>query len=159
MLVRALLSAFMGTAAMTLSSTVEMDARGRDPSTAPGRAANKLLGLVGVPELKGPPLHVLSDVTHWLYETAWAVAFWLLVDAAGLSLTAAGPLILLIMWGTAQVQLPLLGMAPPTWRWETTEVLIDLWHHVVHTAATVGGWVRRGGSLRCTGSACSGAVR
>lgn len=59
MLLRALLSAFMGIAAMTVSSMVEMDARGRDPSTAPGRAANKVLGLVGVPELKGPALHVL----------------------------------------------------------------------------------------------------
>jgi uncharacterized membrane protein YagU involved in acid resistance len=141
MLVRALLSAFMGTAAMTLSSTVEMDARGRDPSTAPGRAANKLLGLVGVPELKGPPLHVLSDVTHWVYGTVWGLAFWLLVDVAGLSLTAVGPLFFLIVWGTAQVQLPLLGIAPPSWRWGTTEVLIDLWHHVVYAAATVGGWV------------------
>jgi hypothetical protein len=58
---------------MTPSSNVEMDARGRDPSTAPGRAANKLLGLVGVPELKGPPLNVHSDVTHWLYGTAWGL--------------------------------------------------------------------------------------
>ncbi|MGH2654107.1 MAG: hypothetical protein ACRDHV_07130 [Actinomycetota bacterium] len=141
MLLRALLSAFMGTAAMTLSSTVEMDARGREPSTAPGRAANRLLRLVGVPELKGPPLHVLSDVTHWAYGTAWGVVFWLLVDVAGLSLPTAGPLFFLIVWGTAQVQLPLLGIAPPSWRWGIKEVLIDLWHHVVYAAATVGGWV------------------
>jgi hypothetical protein len=106
MLLQALLSTFMGTAAMTVSSTVEMDARGRDPSTAPGRAANKLLGLVGVPELKGPPLHVLSDLTHWLYGTAWGVVFWLLVEGAGLSLAVAGLLFLLIVWGTEQVELP-----------------------------------------------------
>jgi hypothetical protein len=118
MLLQALLSTFMGTAAMTASSTVEMDARGRDPSTAPGRAANKLLGLLGVPELKGPPLHVLSDVTHWLYGTAWGVLFWLLVEGAGLSLAVAGLLFLLIVWGTEQVQLPLLGIAPPSWKWE-----------------------------------------
>lgn len=141
MLLQALLSTFMGTAAMTASSTVEMDARGRDPSTAPGRAANKLLGLVGVPELKGPPLHVLPDVTHWLYGTAWGVLFWLLVEGAGLSLAVAGLLFLLIVWGTEQVQLPLLGIAPPSWKWGATEVLIDLWHHLVYAAATVGAWV------------------
>jgi hypothetical protein len=28
--------------------------------------------------------------------------------------------------GTAQVQLPLLGIAPPSWKWGTNEVLIDL---------------------------------
>jgi uncharacterized membrane protein YagU involved in acid resistance len=141
MLLRALLSAVMGTAAMTLSSTVEMDVRGRDPSTAPGRAANKLLGLIGVPELKGPPLHVLSDVTHWLYGTAWGLVFWLLVDVAGVSLPVAGPLFLLIVWGTGQVQLPVLGITPPSWKWGATEVVIDIWHHVVYAAATVGGWV------------------
>lgn len=141
MLLRALLSAFMGTAAMTISSTAEMDARGRDPSTAPGRAANRLLGLVGVPELKGPPLHVLSDVTHWLYGTAWGVVFWLLVDVAGLTLAVAGPLFFLIVWGTAQVQLPALGIAPPSWKWGINEVLTDLWHHGVYAIATVSGWV------------------
>jgi hypothetical protein len=76
----------------------------------------KLLGLVGMPELKGPPLHVLSDVTHWLYGTAWGVVFWLLMDVAGLSLAATGPLFFLIVWGTAQVQLPLLRIAPPSWK-------------------------------------------
>lgn len=141
MLLRAFLSAFMGTAAMTFSSTVEMDARGRDPSTAPGRAANRLLGLVGVPELKGPPLHVLSDVTHWLYGTAWGVVFWLLVDVAGLALSVAGSIFFLIVWGTAQVQLPLLGISPPSWKWGVNEVLIDLWHHGVYVIATVIGWV------------------
>jgi hypothetical protein len=141
MLLRALLSAFMGTAAMTVSSTVEMDGRGRDPSTAPGRAANRLLGLVGVPELKGPPLHVLSDVTHWLYGTAWGVVFWLLVGVAGLALAVAGPLFFLIVWGTAQVQLPVLGISPPSWKWGVNEVLIDVWHHGVYAIATVGGWV------------------
>lgn len=140
MLLRALLSTFIGTGAMTVSSTVEMDARGRDASTAPGRAANKLLRLVGVPELKGPPLNVLSDLTHWFYGTAWGVVFWLLVDVAGLSLAVAGPLFFLIVWGTEQVQLPLLGIAPPGWKWGAKEVLIDMWHHVVYVSATVAGW-------------------
>jgi hypothetical protein len=54
MLLRAFLAAFVGTAAMTFSITVEMDARGRDPSTVPGRGANKLLSLFGIPELTRP---------------------------------------------------------------------------------------------------------
>jgi hypothetical protein len=141
MLLRALLAAFMGTAAMTFSSTVEMDARGRGHSTVPGRAANKLLNLFGIPELKDPSLHVLSDVTHRPYGTAWGVVFWLLVGVAGLSLAVAGPVFLLIVWGTGQVQLTLLKIAPPGWKWEAKEVLIDLWHHVVYVVATLGGWV------------------
>lgn len=146
-MLRALLSAFIGTGAMTLSSMVEMDARGREPSTAPGRAANRLLNLFGVPELKGPPLHVLSDITHWAYGTAWGLGLWLLVDVAGLSLAVAGPLFLVIVWGAEQVHLPLLGIAPPGWKWGAREVAIDLWHHIVYAAATVAGWVLIGAAV------------
>src|SRR5918994_6904015 len=39
-----------GTVAMTLSSTIEMKLRGRPPSSAPARAAAKLLGVEPVDE-------------------------------------------------------------------------------------------------------------
>jgi hypothetical protein len=54
-------------------------------------------------------------------------------------LPVAGPLIPLIVWGTGKLQLPVMGITPPSWKWGATEVLIDLWHHVVYAAATVGG--------------------
>jgi hypothetical protein len=137
MLLRALLAAFMGTAATTLSSTVEMDARGRDPSTVPGRAANKLLSLFGIPELKGPSLHVVSDVTHWVYGTAWGVVF--SPRGRGRALPGRGPAFLLIVWGTAQAQLPLLRIALPGGSGGQGG-LIE-WHHAVYVAATGGGGV------------------
>jgi hypothetical protein len=59
------------------------------------------------------------------------VVFWLLVEGAALSLAVAGLLFLLIVWGAEQVELPLLRIAPPSWKWGATEVLIDLWHHLV----------------------------
>ena len=41
------------------------------------------------------------------------------------------------MWGSEQVILPTLGVAPPLTKWGATEVPIDAWHHLVHVVATL----------------------
>lgn len=140
MLAQAIIAAVVGTAAMTLSSTTEMHIRGRPESTAPGRATNKLLRPVGVPELEGRSLAILSTWTHWLYGAAWGVVFWLLIDVAGLSLGLSGILFFLIVWGAEQVHLPVLGIAPPPWKWGIKENAIDMWHHVAYAGGTVLAW-------------------
>ena len=38
--------------------------------------------------------------------------------------------------GQEIVMLPKLGVAPPITQWETEEVAIDLFHHVVYATAT-----------------------
>jgi len=55
-MLQAILAAIIGTVVMTLSSTTEMQFRGRAASTAPGRAVNKVLHFVGVPILEGRAL-------------------------------------------------------------------------------------------------------
>ena len=40
------------------------------------------------------------------------------------------------MWGTKQVMLPALGVAPPFWQWGMKEVAIDAFHHLVYADAT-----------------------
>ncbi len=141
MLLRAILSAALGTVGMTLSSTTEMKLRGRPESTAPGQAANKILRLVGVPHLEGKAFEVLSTWTHWIYGMAWGVVFWLLIDIADLPLAAAGIAFFFIVWIAEQIQLPLLGVAPPPWRWGIRENVIDAWHHVAYAVTTVVAWV------------------
>jgi hypothetical protein len=144
MLLRAILAAVIGTVAMTLSSTTEMYWRERPASVVPGLAAAKLLRIVGIQEVKGRALDILSYWTHWLYGAAWGVVFWLLVDMAGLGLAAAGIAFFFIVWLTEQVELPALGLAPPGWTWGAKAVAIDLWHHTAFAAATVAGWVLLG---------------
>ncbi len=141
MLLRALLAAVIGTVAMTLSSTSEMHWRERQESTAPGRATLKILSWFGVPEPKQRAVKILSTWTHWLYGAGWGLLFWGLVDVAGWSLWAAGPVFFLAVWLTEQIHLPLMGIAPPSWRWGIKENLIDAWHHLVYAAGTVLGWV------------------
>lgn len=141
MFVHAILAAVLGTVAMTLSSTTEMQWRERPASVVPARAVLKLLGPFGVGEPKDRGLQILSTWTHWVYGTSWGVVFWLLVPVAGLSLPAAGVTFFLIVWGAEQLHLPLLRLTPPSWKWGINENLIDAWHHVVYAAGTVAGWL------------------
>lgn len=141
---RGLLAGIIGTVFMTLSSETEMHLRGRQPSVTPGRAANKVLGIVGVPQLEGTALQVLSTWTHYLYGAAWGLVLWVLLSSFELSIAAALPLFFLIVWGTEQIQLPALGLTPPSWKWGAKEVAIDLWHHVVFAVGAIVGWAAVG---------------
>lgn len=141
---RGILAGVIGTVFMNLSSETEMHLRGRQPSVVPARAANKVLSIVGVPQLEGTALQVLSTWTHYLYGTAWGLVLWMLLSTLELSIAAAFPLFLLIVWGTEQLELPALGLTPPLWKWGTKEVAIDLWHHIVFVSGAVLGWVSIG---------------
>src|ERR671919_1400033 len=51
LVLRGILAGLIGTVFMNLSSETEMHLRGRQPSVVPGRAVNKVLSIVGVPQL------------------------------------------------------------------------------------------------------------
>ena len=98
-----------GTVAMTVSSTVEMKLRDRGASSAPAQAAVKMLGVQPVNE--GAEAR-FSNLVHWGYVTAWGGARGLLA-AAGLSGPTATAAHLAAVWGSEQVMLPALDVAPP----------------------------------------------
>lgn len=137
-LVIALLSAIIGTACMTISSETEMVASGREASPAPGKALSRIIELFGGSPLEGKSLKIAATWMHWLYGTAWGVVFWLLADEAyaGLSLPVAGLAFWIIVWGAAQIVLPLLKVAKPTFAYGARATFIDLFHHFVFAAAT-----------------------
>ena len=130
---KGLVAGFAGTAAMTVSSTLEQHLRGRAASTAPADATAKVLGIA---EFSTPAAkNRFSNLVHWGYGTGWGVARGLL-GAAGLPTPVAAPVHLASMWGGAAVMLPALGVAPPVTTWGREEVGIDLFHHLVYAGAT-----------------------
>jgi hypothetical protein len=130
---KGIVAGFMGTAAMTVSSTIEAKLRGRRPSTAPARATAKVLG---IKEFEGETAEArFSDLSHWGYGTSWGVVRGLLA-AAGLSPRAATAAHGAAIYGAAQVTLPALEIAPPVVFWEKEEIAIDAFHHLVYAAAT-----------------------
>ena len=129
---KGLAAGLAGTAAMTVSSTLEAKLRGREASTAPARAASRVLGVAPVDEQGERRFNTL---VHWGYGTGWGAARGV-VAAIGLSGAPATLAHLAAVWGSEQVALPATGAAPPAAQWDSTEVAIDLWHHVVYAAAT-----------------------
>ena len=130
---KGLLAGFVGTAAMTVSSSLEARLRHRAASSAPARATAKVLGIKefedGIAEAR------FNDLSHWGYGTGWGVLRGLL-GATGMPARTATALHGGAVWGTAQVTLPALEIAPPAVFWPKEEIAIDAFHHAVYAAAT-----------------------
>jgi hypothetical protein len=130
---RGLVAGVAGTAAMTLSSTLEARLRGRPFSTAPARATARLLG---IREFDSDLAQARwNDLSHWGYGTGWGVVRGLfgLTRMSGRQATLAHGA---AIYGAAQVTLPALEIAPPAIFWGAKEIAIDALHHAVYAAAT-----------------------
>ena len=130
---RGLVAGLAGTAAMTVSSTVEARLRHRAFSTAPARATAKVLG---IKEFDSDLAQARwNDLSHWGYGTGWGVLRGLL-GATPMSPRAATLAHGAAIYGAAQVTLPALEIAPPSIFWGAKEIAIDALHHAVYAAAT-----------------------
>lgn len=129
---KGLFAGAVGTAAMTVSSTIEAKVRGRKPSDAPAEAAAKVLGVspVGEDEKKR-----FSNLVHWGYGTGWGAVRGV-IGAAGLRGFPAGALFFAAVWGNELVMLPSLDVAPPPAEWGQEELAVDAGHHVVYATVT-----------------------
>jgi len=130
---KGLVAGFLGTAAMTISSTIEARMRGRKPSSAPARATAKTLGIASFEDDLAAAR--FNDLSHWGYGTSWGVVRGLLA-ATGMPARSATAIHGAAIWGSAQVMLPALEVAPPFVFWAPEEIAIDLFHHTVYTLAT-----------------------
>jgi hypothetical protein len=130
---KGLVAGLAGTAFMTVSSTVEARLRQRKPSSAPARATATVLGITSFADEIAQAR--FNDLAHWGYGTAWGVMRGLL-DALGLPPGAATAAHGAAIWGSAQVTLPALDIAPPALFWAPREIAIDAFHHAVYATAT-----------------------
>jgi hypothetical protein len=130
---KGLVAGLAGTAAMTVSSTIEAKLRGREPSSAPARATAKVLGIKEFDDAVAAAR--FNDLAHWGYGTGWGVMRGLL-GATGMSGPAATAAHGAAIYGAAQVTLPALEVAPPSIFWAKQEIAIDAFHHAVYATAT-----------------------
>jgi hypothetical protein len=130
---KGLLAGLIGTAAMTVSSTAEARLRKRQPSSAPARATAKVLG---IKQFESDIAQArFSDLSHWGYGTSWGMLRGLL-GATGMPARTATALHGAAIYGSAQVTLPALEIAPPVVFWAKEEIAIDAFHHLVYATAT-----------------------
>lgn len=134
---KGLFAGLVGTAAMTLSSTIEMKLRGRGSSDAPSKAAGKVLG---VQPRNAEGQKRFANVVHWGYGTAWGASRGV-IDATGIDGLAADAAHFGAIWSAELSMLPTLGVAEPPTEWDAKELALDALHHAVYAAAT--GWAYR----------------
>jgi hypothetical protein len=130
---KGLAAGFVGTAAMTVSSTLEAKLRGRAASSAPARATAKVLGIKEFEDDIAAAR--FSDLSHWGYGTSWGVVRGLL-GATRMPARTATALHGAAVYGSAQVTLPALEIAPPVVFWPKEEIAIDAFHHLVYATAS-----------------------
>lgn len=126
-----LMAGFVGTAAMTVSSTIEAKLTGRGASSAPAEAAAKVAGVEPTEEGQAR----FNNLVHWTYGTSWGAVRGLL-GLAGLT----GPLATVahfgLVWGAEQAILPALDVGKPVWKYGGAALATDALHHVVYAVAT-----------------------
>ncbi len=127
---KGLVAGCVGTAAMTVSSTIEAKLRGREGSTAPADAAAKVLGIEPVGEKEKARF---STLVHWSYGTGWGALRGVL---GAVGIPVPGLVHYGSVWGSELLMLPALEVAPPLKEWEPVEIAIDALHHAVYAAAT-----------------------
>lgn len=129
---RGLFAGAIGTAAMTLSSTLEATLRDREGSSAPADAARKVLRVEPVDKAAEARF---STLVHWAYGTAWGAVRGGLAGV-GLGARSATAVHFAAVWGGGLVMLPALDVAPPAYEMETNELALDALHHIVYAVAT-----------------------
>jgi hypothetical protein len=129
---KGLFAGVAGTAAMTVSSTIEMKLSGRGASETPAQAAEKVLDIE--PEDEDAEAR-FSNLVHWGYGTAWGGVRGLLgsVGLSGFPATAAH---FALVWGSEQVVLPALDVSAPVFKYGGKATATDFLHHAVYATAT-----------------------
>lgn len=129
---RGLLAGLIGTAAMTVSSTVEMRVNQRGASTTPAQAVSEVTGVSPADETSQQKLNTLA---HWGYGTAWGLGRGAL-DLVGVRGPLASLAHLVAVLGSEQVIMPGLGLGSPTPAYGASAAATDAWHHAVYAGAT-----------------------
>lgn len=130
---KGLLAGLVGTAAMTVSSTIEQKLRERGASSAPADAATEVLGIDDFED--DDARQRFSSLVHWGYGTGWGAVRGV-IGAFELGAVPATAVHTALVYGTEQIMLPALDVAPPVTEWGAEEVAVDALHHLVYGLAT-----------------------
>jgi uncharacterized membrane protein len=134
---RGLLAAAAGTAAMTTAQTAFLKATGREPSSAPGEVGRRIIEGVAHRHVPRDRRDALNDAMHTAYGTSWGLGFGLVLGSLrrrvrpwdGLAFGTA-------VWAVSLVQLPALDLAEPIWRQTPDAIASDLSFHLIYGTVT-----------------------
>lgn len=126
---KGLFAGLVGTAAITVSQSIEMILTDREPSTIPADAAAKVFGIQPIDDQKKS---TLANEVHWAYGTAWGV-FRGILGALGIKGNTATLLHFVAIWGGALTIQPSLELAPPVRQWNLQTIFAGGIHHAFYS--------------------------
>jgi hypothetical protein len=130
---RALAAGAVGTAAMTVSTVIEMRLRDRPPSTAPIEAFERTTGIT-------LPSDRVRRALSWGADVPFGVALALVRPLLGEHPVLSPAAFFAVAWLPDLALVPALGGAPPPWEWGAEELAISAVHHAVYAAAAETAW-------------------
>lgn len=128
---KGLIAGLAGTAAITLSQTIERKITGKPTSFAPGDAASKALDIEAS---KMETRKKFSDEVNWVYGTSWGAVRGML-SLFGLKGFPATAIHWTAIFYTAITIEPDFEVAPPINEWSKTDLAMFALHHVIYAAA------------------------
>lgn len=140
-----LIAGAIGTAAMTAAQTAQMKATGREGSTTPAKAAERVLGFKPNGDAEE---EVLSNKVHWAYGIALGGSFGLLASMLDDQEPATGTAFFTLVWGAGLALLPGLKIASPPTQWGAPALATDAAFHAVYASSTAAAYHGIKGLLR-----------
>ena len=125
---RGLLAGLAGTAAMTLSQTIEQKINDRSASTTP---ADGVSAATGITPADDDAKQRMNTAAHWAYGSGWGLARGAL-DVLGLRGPTASLAHATAVLGSEQVLTPALGLGRPTPAYGASAVAVDALHHLIY---------------------------
>lgn len=130
---RGMVAGAVGTAAMTLSETLEMSVTGRDGSQVPGEVGAHLVP--GRDPRSRADVALLNGPVHWAHGISMGALRGVL-DLAGLRGPVASAAHFALLWGGDAALYRSLGVADVPWRWTAGELGTDMLHKGVYAVVT-----------------------
>jgi hypothetical protein len=124
------IAGLVGTAAITISQTIERKITGQPTNFAPGDAASKALDIEAS---KMEARKKFSDEVNWVYGTLWGSARGML-SLFGVKGWPATAVHFAAIFYTALTIEPDFEVAPPINEWSKKSIAIFALHHVIYVA-------------------------
>lgn len=124
-----ILAGIAGTAAITLSQTIEMKITNRKARNGPVKAVEKTLNI----HAQEGHTEQMNQQIHWVYGTSWGIVRGLL-GITGLNKWVATLIHYTAITSTGMAMAPLEDEEPVS-SWDAKTIALDLMHHAVYALA------------------------
>ncbi len=131
-----LVAGVIGTAVMTGAQTIYMKFTDAEASNAPAEVGKRIIKGLFEEDIPAGSETLLNNAMHVLYGTGWGFAYGVSRGRDSPRALRSGLTLGLVAWCASLVELPLMKLAPPVWKYEIETLAPDVGFHVLFGVAT-----------------------